>query len=67
MSKWYELWVLIKYQFYKRIYWKFKKPEPTSKFYGWQEIGYDVLDQRAVGIGVVDPYCGKGEDYARIK
>jgi len=53
MGKLYVLWIQIKYQFYKRIYWKFKKPSKPSGFYGWQEVNYDVLDQRAVGIGII--------------
>ena len=53
MNKLYQLWIRLKYQFYKRIYWKFKKPSKPSGFYGWTEVGYSVLDNKAVGIGVI--------------
>jgi hypothetical protein len=53
MVKLYYLWIRLKYQFYKRIYWKFKKPEKPSKFYGWTEYSYNVLDQEAIAYGVL--------------
>ena len=53
INKLYSLWIRIKYQYYK-LYWKIFPPKRTvSGFYGWQEVSYDVLDQKAVGIGVV--------------
>jgi hypothetical protein len=54
MTKLYQLWVRIKYQYYK-LYWKVRPPkQKRSKFYDWHEVSYDVLDQNAVGIGVID-------------
>ena len=54
MGKLYRLWITIKYQYY-RLYWKISPPKQTcSKFYGWHEEHYSVLDQEAVGIGVID-------------
>jgi len=54
MTKLYKLWIRIKYQYYK-LYWKVRPPKPSlSGFFRWHEISYDVLDQNAVGIGVVD-------------
>jgi len=53
MNKLYQWYIILKYQYYKRIYWKFKKPSKPSGFYGWTETGYSVLDQKAVGIGVI--------------
>jgi len=53
MSKLYVLWILLKYQFYKRVYWKFKKPSKPSGFYGWQEINYDILDQKGIAYGTI--------------
>ena len=48
------LWTLIKYQYYK-LYWKVRPPkQKRSGFYGWHEVSYNVLDQNAVGIGVID-------------
>ena len=54
MIKLYYLWIRFKYQYYK-LYWKILPPKQTrSKFYGWHEEHYSVLDQEAVGIGVID-------------
>lgn len=55
MEKLYHLWIRIKYQYYK-LYWKICPPKPGHRegFYGWQEIGYDILDQRSIGIGIID-------------
>jgi hypothetical protein len=58
----YYLWIRLKYQFYK-LYWKFKKPSKPSGFYGWVEIGFSVLDNRAVGIGIIKEI----EDHARTE
>lgn len=47
-------WIRVKYQYYK---WYWKIFPPTKKllpFYGWQEISYDVLNKKAVGIGILD-------------
>jgi hypothetical protein len=53
MTKLYQLWITIKYQYYK-LYWKISPPkQKRSKFYGWHEVSYDVLDQKAIGIGVI--------------
>jgi len=52
MNKLYQVWIIIKYKWYV-LYWKFKKPEPPSKFFGWTEINYDVLDKNAVAYGEV--------------
>ena len=53
MNKLYVLWIRLKYQFYKRIYWKIKRPRRTSGFYGWQEVHYSVLDPDAIGYGII--------------
>jgi len=54
MTKLYKLWITIKYQYYK-LYWKIRPPkQKCSKFYEWHEECYSVLDQKAVGIGVID-------------
>jgi len=53
LNKFYVLWIRIKYQFYKRIYWKLKKPSKPAWFYGWQEVNYSILDPNAVGIGII--------------
>ena len=54
MTKLYQLWIRIKYQYYK-LYWKVRPPkQKPSGFFRWHEINYDVLDQNAVGIGIVD-------------
>ena len=52
MNKWYMLWIILKYNYYK-LYWKFKKPVKSSKFYGWTEYDYNVLDQNAIAYGVI--------------
>jgi len=50
----YSLWIRAKYQYYK-LYWKIFPPKrKRDGFYGWQEIGCSVLDQKAVGIGIID-------------
>lgn len=54
MTKLHQLWITIKYQYYK-LYWKISPPkQKRSKFYGWHEVSYSVLDQNAVVKGVVD-------------
>lgn len=54
MKKLQQLWITIKYQYYK-LYWKISPPKQIcSKFYGWHEVNCSVLDQEAVGIGVID-------------
>jgi len=51
MNKFYIIWIKLKYQYYK-LYWKIRPPKQKySKFYDWHEVNYDILDQKAVGIG----------------
>ncbi len=54
MEKLYHLWIRIKYQYYK-LYWKICPPKPQHKegFYGWQEVNYSVLDQKATACGIM--------------
>ena len=55
MNKFYKWYIVAKQNYYK-IYWRLKKKfrKPESKgFYGWVEYNYDVLDQEAVGYGVL--------------
>jgi len=53
MEKLYSIWIRLKYQYYK-LYWKVKPPKKSSgKFWGWCEVNYNVLDQTAVGYGIV--------------
>jgi len=48
------LWIRAKYQYYK-LYWKIFPPKrKRTGFYGWQEVNYHVLDQEAVGMGIID-------------
>jgi len=61
MTKLYQLWITIKYQYYK-LYWKISLPkQKRSKFYDWHEVTYSVLDQKAVGIGVTDDKISNGQ------
>jgi len=54
MTNLYPLYIIIKYQYYK-LYWKVRPPKQKhSKFYGWHEECCSVLDQNAVGVGVID-------------
>jgi hypothetical protein len=54
MTKLYQLWIRIKYQYYK-LYWKVRPhKQKCSKFYGWHEISYEAVNQNAVGLGVID-------------
>ena len=53
MKKLYFIWIRLKYQYYK-LYWKVKPPKKSrGKFWGWHEINYSVLDQTAVGYGII--------------
>jgi len=53
MMNLYQLYITIKYQYYK-LYWKVRPPKQRrSKFYGWYEEYCSVLDQNAACIGVI--------------
>jgi len=53
MKKLYTIWIKLKYQYYK-LYWKIRPPkQKRSKFYGWSEVNYNVLDKTAIGYGVI--------------
>ena len=53
MSKLYQWYIILKYNYYK-LYWKVHKPAKRySGFYGWQEYDYNVLDQKAKACGVI--------------
>jgi len=53
MTKLYKLWITIKYRYYK-LYWKISPPKQgRSKFYGWYEVNYRVLDRKAVVVGTI--------------
>jgi len=50
-SKLYQLWIVLKYNYYK-LYWKFKKPAKRSKFYGWSEESREAVNNVGVVYGV---------------
>ena len=54
MNELYFIWIRLKYQYYK-LYWKIRPPKQNySGFYGWHEECCSVLDQKAIGIGIID-------------
>ena len=53
LTKLYILWIRGKYQFWKWYWWLFPPKRKPSPFYGWQEIGCQIIDNRAVGIGII--------------
>jgi hypothetical protein len=54
LNRFYALWIRIKYQYYK-WYWRIFPPKrKPSPFYGWTEVGFQLLNNRGVGIGTID-------------